>query len=155
MKLQNHSNIIEVLGRNQLIAQLIQDDVHVALPLWDKGVDLVAYFIDEGCMRARGIQLKANEDARWGLDRKYEDVAGLLMVYAWFVRDATAVEIYAMTHEEAFAVFRQLGEGKHLLTESWQIKGGYSFPNVRGQLREALQPYRMMPGRWRERLTGQ
>ena len=48
------------------------------------------------------------------------------MVYVWYVKDPAKVEIYAMTHAEAFSIFEKLADGKHLQTESWQIKGGYS-----------------------------
>jgi hypothetical protein len=44
MKGPNHSNIIEVLGRNHLITQLMEDDVQAAVPLWDQGIDLIAYY---------------------------------------------------------------------------------------------------------------
>jgi hypothetical protein len=151
MKSENHSSIIEVLGRNHLIAQLIQDDVHAAIPLWDRGIDLIAYFGEHDGVRARGIQLKANEDSRWGLHRKYEGIVGLLMVYVWYVKEASAVEIYAMTYKEAFSI---LDKRRHTLTESWTKKnGGYTIPNVNGSLREDLQSYRMGPGKWRDRLA--
>ena len=151
MKTENHTSIIEVLGRNHLIAQLIQDDVHAAIPLWDRGIDLIAYFSEGDGVKARGIQLKTNEDSRWGLHRKYEDIAGLLMVYVWYVKEVSSVEIYAMTYMEAFSI---LDKRRHTLTESWNKKnGGYTIPNVKGSLREELQKYRMGPGKWRDRLA--
>jgi hypothetical protein len=150
MKAANHANNIEVLGRNHLVAQLIQDDVHAAIPLWDQGLDLIAYFNDGRGLCTRGIQLKANEGARFGLHRKYDGVAGLLMVYVWHVKESRSVEIYAMTYHEAFAILEERG---HTLTESWnKPNGGYSIPNVQGKLLDRLQPYRMLPGMWQERM---
>ena len=61
MKDPNHSNIIEVLGRNHLIAQLMEDDVHAAVPLWDQGVDLLAYYAGAERLVARPLQLKVSE----------------------------------------------------------------------------------------------
>jgi len=77
------------------------------------------------------------------------------MVYVWYVKDSQAFEIYAMTYamtySEAFAVLEERG---HTLTKSWtKDKGGYTLPSVKNELRERLQPYRMRPGLWRDRLV--
>ena len=56
------TQVVEVLGRNRLIEILLRDCVEVAIPMRDKGIDLVAYF----CVGARSsrfvavpIQMKA------------------------------------------------------------------------------------------------
>jgi hypothetical protein len=146
----NHSNVIEVLGRNHLIAQLVEDDVHAAIPLWDQGVDLVAYFQGAAGLIARPIQLKVAESSRWGLDKKYADVTGLLLVYVWNVRKTNDVEIYAMTYAQALT--HLTANDKYTKTNSWTIKGGYSIAPVRNRLWESLQPFRMSRGKWRSRL---
>ncbi len=37
------TQVIELLGRQRLIAELLRDGLEVALPVRDRGVDLVAY----------------------------------------------------------------------------------------------------------------
>ncbi len=109
MKDPNHANIIEVLGRNHLIAQLVGDGIRAALPLWDQGVDLIAYYQSATGMIARPIQVKVAESSRWGVHQKYANVTGLLLVYVWHVRSSTDVEIYAMTYSEALEHLKLCG----------------------------------------------
>ena len=37
------SQVVEVLGRNRLVSDLLQAGLEVALPVRDRGVDLIAY----------------------------------------------------------------------------------------------------------------
>lgn len=150
MKDPNHTNIIEMLGRNHLIAQLVGDGVHAATPLWDQGVDLIAYYKGQTGLVARPLQLKVAEATRWGVHKKYEGIAGLLMVYVWNVKSAADVEIYAMTYPEALS--HLTASGGYTKTDSWNIKGGYTMAPVRNKLWEGLQQFRMRPGLWRGRL---
>jgi len=41
--MESGSQIVEFLGRQRLIAELIRDGLEVALPTRDRGVDLIAY----------------------------------------------------------------------------------------------------------------
>ena len=150
MKDPNHTNVIEVLGRNHLIAQLVDDGVHAAIPLWDQGIDLIAYFQNADRLVARPIQLKVAESSRWGVHKKYAEATGLLMVYVWHVRQSNQVEIYAMTYAEALA--HLIASGRYSQTDSWNIKGGYTIAPVRNRLWDSLQPFRMRPGQWKSRL---
>lgn len=149
MKDPNHSNIIEVLGRNHLIAQLIEDDVHAAVPLWDHGVDLLAYYKD----KARPLQLKVSAADRWGVYKKYAEIQGLLMVHIWHVKQSSAVEIYAMSYAEAVDLLNT--SSTYATTDSWnKDMGHYDISPVPQVLREKLQRFRMGPshGKWQERL---
>jgi hypothetical protein len=148
MKDPNQTNIIEVLGRNHLVAQLIEDGVHAAIPLWDQGVDLIAYFQGNPSLVARPIQLKVAETSRWSVDKNYADVSDLLMVYVWHVK--TNVEVYAVSYPQALA--HLTSQGGYTQTDSWNVKGGYSIAPVRNRLWDTLQPFRMTPGTWRNRL---
>jgi hypothetical protein len=144
-------NAIELLGRNHLIASLVEDEVFAAIPIWDKGIDLIAYFEDPETNRSvsRPIQLKANENCRWGLHQKYRVPANLLMVYVWHVRQRNDVRIFAMTYDEAFAILEQRG---HTETPSWRDRGGYTIPNIDDRLLNALAPFEMGAGTWKARL---
>ena len=43
--------VVEVLGRNLLVGVLLTEGVEVALPVRDKGIDLVAYFCTDPPLR--------------------------------------------------------------------------------------------------------
>ncbi len=149
MKPPNHSNIIEVLGRNHLIAQLIEDGVHAAIPLWDHGVDLVAYHTD----KARPLQLKVSAADRWGVYKKYEDVVGLLMVHIWNVKSSSDVEIYAMSYRDAVEILNTTST--YATSGTWTKElGHYDISPVPKKLRDKLKKFRMGSGYmdWQERL---
>lgn len=148
MKGPNHANIIEMLGRNHLITQLIEGRVHAAIPLWDQGVDLVAYYQGEDRLVARPLQLKVAELSRWGVYKKYKDIPGLLMVYVWNVK--SKFQIYAMNYTEAEHLL-SIGKTDHAQSDSYKKKGFYhTVPSK--DLLEALEPFLMTQGKWRERL---
>ena len=100
--------IPELAGRHYLISQLLAGGVEVALPVRDKGIDLIAYLdrTDQGQgFLACPLQLKANQLARFGLRRKYHQFQNLLMVYAWNVSGPTP-KLYALTYAEAEALLK-------------------------------------------------
>src|ERR1035437_4272200 len=153
MKNPNHSNVIEVLGRNHLIAQLVEDDVHAAVPLWDQGVDLLAYFAGAEHLVARPMQLKVSETSRWGVYKKYAGIKDLLMVHIWHVKQPSAVEIYAMSYAEAKNLLEKTST--YAQTKTWNNPmGHYDTAPIRSStpLWKSLQPFRMGKGKWRERL---
>ena len=141
------TQITELAGRHYLISQLLAGGVEVALPVRDHGIDLIAY-VDRieltGQFFACPIQLKANEDARFSLYRKYEKFPNLLMVYAWNVsRESRA--LYALTYIEAEKLLELKG---HTKSVSWtKDDGGYTLA-ANEVWRDTLQPYQMQPDMW-------
>jgi len=153
MKKPNHSNIIEVLGRNHLIAQLIEDDVDAAVPLWDKGVDLLAYYAGAKRLVARPLQLKVSETSRWGVYKKYAKIKDLLMVHIWYVKQSSRVEIYAMSYAEAKDLLERTST--YATTKTWKKPMGHydTSPILsNSKLWKSLQPFRMTKDKWQERL---
>jgi len=147
----NHANIVEVLGRNHLIAQLIGGGVHAAAPLWDQGVDLLAYYGHAGGLVARPLQLKVSEMSRWGVYKKYAEIQGLLMVHIWYVKKSSDVEIYAMSYAEAEGLLT--ASSTYAKSNSWmKPMGHYDISPVPKELQKSLQPFRMTKGMWRDRL---
>ncbi len=145
------TQITELAGRHYLISQLLAGGVEVAVPVRDKGIDLIAYLdrTEEGRgFLARPLQLKANQEARFGLHRKYEQFQNLLMVYAWNV-SGDKPELYALTYREAEALIRERG---HTDTRSWTELGGYTLA-VNEAWRERLQSYRMHPQHWAPKIV--
>ena len=148
MKDPNHANIIEVLGRNHPIAQLIEDNFHAAVPLWDQGVDLLAYDGRSGGLAARPLQLKVAEGSRWGVQTKYADIQGLFMVYIW--HEKQDVQIYAMSYAEALNHLTITST--YAKSDRWTKRGEYPISPVGTDLLASLQPFLMAKGKWRKRL---
>lgn len=141
------SQLVEIVGRNWLVNQLLEGGLEVARPERDHGVDLVAYvdLAAAGRFVARPIQLKAATNAVFAINRKYERIADLLIAYVWLADDVA----FALTYPEAVRVADELG---YTATPSWRNGGVYTTTRPSGRLRNVLQPYRMTPARWRERL---
>lgn len=78
------SQVLEILGRNQLIGELLRAGLEVSLPIRDRGIDLIAYAdlnSDVQKFPARPIQMKAASNRSFGLDQKYAKFPDLLIAY--------------------------------------------------------------------------
>lgn len=148
---QGDSQLTEVYGKNLLISHLVAAGFEVAQPVRDKGVDLVVYKDGEDakdyvpCL----IQLKASSQESFSLDRKYERFPHLLIAYVWNVRTPAQSNVYALTFKDALQVMEKKGYAK---TDSWKNGGYYFVRNAGVDLKKILEPYKMTPKRWREKL---
>lgn len=148
-----NSQIVELIGRNYLVSELLKAGFEVASPLRDRGVDLIAYMdIDEDIDQFVGIpiQLKAASKRTFSIHRKYNKFPNLIMAYVW---DLASTEfqptIYALSQAEAVAVGDAMGYTK---TASWQVKGSYDQTQPSKRLIEHLKPYEMSSDTWRRKL---
>jgi hypothetical protein len=138
------SQIVEMLGRNFLVGELIRADLEVALPLRDRGVDLIAYadlIANVPTFRGRPIQMKAARKRSFGLDRKYEKFPNLLIAYVWNLDDTSKTATFAVTYAEAFGIMSEMGYTK---TASWE-RGDYVCTDPGEDLRARIEKYRMSP----------
>jgi len=74
------SQVVELLGRNRLIEELLLAGLEVALPMRDRGIDLIAYAdlaARVESFAACPIQMKASSEAAFGLHSKYGRVRNL------------------------------------------------------------------------------
>ncbi len=152
MAVARDSQLTELSGRHFLIAQLVAGGLEVAVPVRDRGIDLIAYLdlsTETKQFVSCPIQMKASQEARFGLEKKYERIANLLIAYVWYVEDPSKACVYALTYDDAFKL---LEKREHTNTFSWREKNGYSVPNPGESWLEDLSPYRMTPDRWRERI---
>ncbi len=141
---------IEIIGRNRLVNELLEAGLEVAMPLRDRGVDLIAYLdVDDEIDHfvAFPIQLKASSDARFGVMRKYDRFPNLILAHVWGVGGASEPITYALTQREAVGVAEAMGWTK---TTSWG-NGGYT-SDISARLRGLLEQYRMTPSAWRAKL---
>ena len=144
---------VEVLGRNLLVGELIRADLEVALPLRDRGVDLIVYADRAEQVRsfaAVPIQMKASSRRSFVVDRKYERIANLLLVHVWNVDSEEELEIFALRYPEAVAIAENM---KWTDTISWS-RGGYSITNPSKNLLLLLEPNRMSLEKWWPTVVG-
>jgi hypothetical protein len=147
------SQVIEVLGRNRLVDEILRAGLEVALPVRDRGIDLIAYAdIDSrvngfvGCP----IQMKAASARTFSIDAKYAKIKSLLIAYIWHVNDPRKEVTFAMTYAEALQVADAMGWTK---TPSWQA-GKYTTTQPSARLQALLEPHRMSPEKWWARVVG-
>jgi hypothetical protein len=128
-KLQTQA--VEALGRGLFVSRLIREQIGVALPLWDDGVDLVAHLYDGDTFRAKPIQLKVSTNTYLGIEAKYEKNSELLMVFIWLNTEIEKSRIL-------YALFSTHG---HLATPSWINDRSYSTRTASRAKIEYLQDY--------------
>ena len=147
------SQIVEILGRNRLIDELLRAGLEVALPIRDRGIDLIVYQdLGAGVVQfaAVPIQMKACSQCTFSLDAKYEKFPNLLIAHIWHIDSPKDEVTYAMTYGEALAVADAMGWTR---TASW--KKGYYANNQPGvKLRDLLEPHRMTAKKWRQKVRG-
>ena len=93
------SQLTELLGRNQLVSELIRAGLEIALPLRDRGIDLIAYADMERGLDdffACPIQMKASKGATLSLDRKYKKIHNLVSAYIWYIGNPSKTVTYAL-----------------------------------------------------------
>jgi hypothetical protein len=148
------TQIVELLGRHQLINELLRAELEVAVPARDRGIDVIAY-ADLGTrvqnFSARPIQMKAALSASFAVDRKYAQFPNLIIAYVWYLEDPAQTVTYALTHDEAVGVAEAAG---YTNTESWN-RGTYVNTRPGRGLREMLNPFQMTPEKWWVKITQQ
>jgi hypothetical protein len=146
------AQLVEILGRHRLIADLLRANLEVATPARDRGIDLIAY-ADLGTQVTRfsacPIQLKAAIGGSFSIDHKYAKFPNLLMAYVWYLEDPAKTVTYATTYSEAVAVADAMGYTK---TSSWE-KGLYVTTKPSPHLVAQLEPFRMTSEKWWEKVT--
>lgn len=145
---------IEIIGRNKLINELLKAGLEVALPMRDRGIDLIAY-VDIGrdeklqSFVACPLQMKAATLCSFGVNQKYEKFPNLILTYVWYLDSPDRNITYALTYAEAFRVAEELGWTK---TASWD-HGNYTTNNPSKNLLALLEPHQMTPDKWWNKVT--
>lgn len=144
--------MVELRGRHRLLEALALDRIEVALPVRDRGVDLIVYDDADarsGSFRAWPVQLKASSLRSFAIDKKYARCPHLFLVYVWCLARAGHEEIYALRYSEAVEVGNAMG---YTQTSSWIDKGKYVSTRPSRKLLTHLAPFRMIAGNWRKLL---
>ncbi len=147
------SQIVELRGRNWLVNELLQANLEVALPLRDRGIDLIAFAdLDTHVQSfiARPIQMKAASDKSFGIHKKYAQFPNLIIAYVWYLNDPSKTVTYGLTYHEAVQVADEMGYTK---TPSWKEKGFYFTSRPSVELLNFLESYKMSsPQQWWEKI---
>lgn len=147
------TQLTELAGRHLLIAQLTAGGIEVAVPVRDRGIDLIAY-LDKGesgrDFIACPIQLKVSSKEGFTLNRKYQKIVNLLIAYVWNVGDPTHSSVYALTYQEALEILERKG---HTKSASWKDHSTYHLSKIDEKLLDLLKPYKMTPEKWAQRIS--
>ena len=144
------AQLIELVGRQRLISELLRADLEVALPMRDRGIDLIVYAdLRVSGFRAVPIQMKAASTSCFAVDQKYSKFPNLLLAYVWFLDTPEQAVTYALTYAEAVSVAENMG---YTATMSWQT-GIYTTTRPSRKLLQLLEPYRMTSDAWRLRVS--
>jgi len=108
------SQIQEVINRNLLVSELLQHGFNAYLPVYDRGIDLIALREADGDVRR--IQLKS----RWIIDQKYVGRE----VWIAFPEGG---RWYLAPHDHMIQYGEELG---YCGTKSWIEGGAYSCPTL-------------------------
>jgi hypothetical protein len=146
--------IVEILGRNRLIDELLRAGLEVATPERDRGIDLLVYVdLDKTLTSfiARPIQMKAATLVNFSIDRKYEKFPDLIIAYVCNLAIPEKTVTYALTYREAVEVGDVMGYTK---SPSWVEHHSYSTRHFGIKLINCLDQYTMTPERWRKKVIG-
>ena len=146
-----NSQIVELIGRNWLVNELLQADLEVAIPLRDRGIDLIAFADLDRHVKsfiARPIQMKAASVSSFGVDKKYENFPDLIIAYVCYVKSPSKTVTYGLSYQEAVEVAHEMGWTK---TISWE-KGAYSNQKPGEKLLNLLEPYKMSSQQWWDKI---
>ena len=142
------SQRIELLGRNRLIDELLRANLEVALPIRDRGIDLIAYVdLDSRVSKytARPIQMKAASAKSLAIDRKYEKFRGLIIAFVWDLNAEQRGATYALTFEDLKSL---ADKWKWLSTDSWEKNGIYTTNQPSRHMIDDLEPHKMDKDKW-------
>lgn len=146
------SQQIGIVGKQILIANLLAADLEVAVPIRDRGIDLIVYRdkAQDRVFKACPIQLKTASEAVFGLDAKYKGFGDLRIVFVWNAKEPSKAQLFSLTYAECEAV---LTEMKFDQTDS-RKKGKYTTTQPSANLREILgKRFRVkQPHEWPQRL---
>lgn len=144
------SQTIELLGRNRLVDELLQAGLEVALPVAQRGVDLIVFtHQNDGSFVACPVQLRASSGRKFTIDHASDKMPNLIYAFVWGI-GSDKVATYALTHKE----MQRIGESTgYSLMQSSQ-RALYDHASNRSLLDE-LERYRMTPDAWRSKLLAQ
>lgn len=129
---------VGILGYSILVSLFVTDNIEVANPLRDNGIDLIAYTVKKTStdkFKAIPIQLKTFTNRGFSLnEKKYKN---MLMAYVWFATIPSKSEVYVMSFDDAVKIAKS----------EFYDKNKYVFNGKPSkQFLLDIQPYQCTPG---------
>jgi hypothetical protein len=147
MKLDTQAT--EILGRNALVNELVRAGLEVALPIRDRGVDLIIYSDRPDATQnfsAIAIQMKAASKKSFSINIKFARTAQLLIVYVWEIATNNP-RSFAVTYPQALKIATDC---KFTETKAWLKGGSYVVGMPSKKLEKMLSEFEMTPESWRK-----
>lgn len=140
---------IELIGRSLLQAQLLREDIEIALPIRDKGIDLVAYLDRRGESQPHScfLQMKAASNRAFSFNTKYQHFGHFKFVYIWHVLESEKVRFFLLSYSEAESLCRH-----HAWTPTRNGFERWSTSNPSGTLSGKLEKFQVVGRQWRQKL---
>jgi hypothetical protein len=126
-------------GELLVAGELLRRGIDVAIPAYDRGIDLLAYR-EHDLTKVVPIQVKARGGTGYNFQRSWFKYKGLVLVHVW-----------RMQSEPEFYVFCGLDEVEDALgatfskSKSWVTDGGYNVTDPGPEAVARMQPHR---NRW-------
>lgn len=149
------TQVVELMGRHRQMNELLRDGLEVAAPARDRGVDVIAYAdlsVQVAKFSAKPIQMKAFSTAGFSVATKHSRISDLLMAYVWHVNEQSPAITYALSYADAVKVAEEMGWTK---TTAWTSGGVYTTTRPSERLIVLIDPFRVVPGRWRALVVGE
>ncbi|MGE3913826.1 MAG: hypothetical protein AB7K36_31070 [Chloroflexota bacterium] len=151
----NHVEVAE-LGRDRVIAELQQAGLAVSRPTQHQpGAHLIAYAelaTTPPTTVPRPLRVQAASQSSFRVLRWWNNLERVILVYTWHVAAPDQSVSFALTYAEAAQIVERMG-WHH--SASWRVHGGYGTTNAEPnrRLRDLLEPYRMTPRAWRDKIA--
>jgi hypothetical protein len=142
---------VELIGRHYLMAELLRAGLEVAVPIRDRGIDLIAYAdIDARITRfvSCPIQMKATMGRSFSVASKYE--ARAQSAYRLRVEPSRIRSKINICPD----LWRGDCRGGQPRLDEHCNRGLYTTTKPSARVVELLEPYRMTPGKWWGKITG-
>lgn len=144
------SQIIDLLGRNRLVDELLQAGLDVAVPVKQRGIDLIVYAQQsDGSFVASPLQIRSSAGRSFSIDHTNEKMANLIYAFVWGV-GTEKVATYALTQRE----MQRVGESTGFSLMQSSQRALYAESPNRSLLAE-IERFKMSPESWKKKLDSQ
>jgi hypothetical protein len=123
-------------GELLVAGELLRLGVDVAMPAYDKGIDLLAYR-EHDLTKMLPIQVKARAGTGYNFQRSWFRYANLVLVHVWRLQVKPEFYIFAGLNEVEHALGPTLSKSK-----SWAVDGGYNVTDPGVEAVARMQPHR-------------
>ena len=134
----------ERLGLAILKSALIADNIEIATPERDNGIDLIIYkWGRDSGFKSAPVQMKSASDKSFSIDKGYELIPNLFMAYVWNILRPSDAVIYFMSYQHSVQIGNEMGWTN---TKSWTEDGEYSTTAPSKKLIELMERHRVANG---------